>query len=222
MGSMNTKMLSIVISAATVLGTVVMLRTSPNQRHRQPAMLLEAFDTSSGYRPHLGDAALRGARLAARFDPDCDRVVLFRVDSESAAFYDNAAPVSSDSLLETMNRELKPLPRRNGTYTAAFFSDVTRRAAASSQNVVIVYLSDADNDDTSNAADRALCKSGKDLAGNPRVRAVIFADVSSANRSAIERQFGALGDRLHVFGITDSDGASLCDVCEKALNGSHP
>ena len=208
----------IALIAAIIVGVAisafVCLRHSAPKR---PAHLVIGWDTSRGYRPHLPDAATRGGALAAQFDPDSDTATMYRIDCDSHCIYEGPAPESAESAMDTLNCELAPLPKHDGTRPALFFTEVCKHIQADRQDVILILFGDADNDDGSAQAKTALCKAGKALADNPHVRGVVFADVSAGNRDAIERQFGALGSRLRILGITDSTQSALTSICDKAL-----
>jgi hypothetical protein len=209
------------LAAAAIVGLIVTLMgcsRTPGPLSRVHAYV--GIDTSSGTRPRLAAFAALAARLAGgRLEPDRDQLTLLTVCDTTREFSDGPAPESQTVIQQTIVRAVQTPPAHRGTRPALFWSEVARRVdAETASRVVVVLLSDGDNDDMTPDSRAAIRAAAKRLAASDHVAAVAVIGVNPENRACLRDCFAPLGDRFWLQGPTEMDiDAVLCRID----NGSH-
>jgi hypothetical protein len=165
-----------------------------------PAHLLIGWDASKSARKWLPAYVRAGARLVRRFEPDYDWVTMYRVDSETTEFFDEPPPGSILTVQNLLTSELADPPAKDGTSPWRFWKAVAERAAAIQRPVLIVLLTDGENDDQTKAGQHELRFAIARLAGNKNVRRVCVWGVERTSREALRRELSPLGNRLVLCG----------------------
>ncbi len=163
-------------------------------------LLIGAIDSSASWRKAgLGKSIIAAAKLSSQLDPNKDRLTLYRVDERLNEFYDQA-PLSRKEAMLTIARHVGRTSAYSGTYPAAYWREVARRALQEQGLIIICLWSDGDNDDMAASSRLVIQQAAQKLASNPRVIGVFVlgAKGTEENWAALRRDLGALGNRLHL------------------------
>jgi hypothetical protein len=171
----------------------------------RPIHVIADFDTSGGFRPHLGQSALLLCRVIDQLD-STDKLDCYRTDNLTAPFYQGQMPDSAEAFQPVLVKELSGPAHGPGTYPAAFFRQIESDIVRSPEPTVVIVFSDADNDDPSRYSRQAIADAGRRIAKNPLV-VVCFCGASRENWTSLERSFRPLSSRLH-----------LCTASEMSLD----
>ena len=178
--------------------------------------LYVGLDMSGSVIRRQGAFALLTEDLARPLVPGQDWLSLYRVCRRTETFYDQPVEGGTDGLEDVIVAEAQKSRRQGGqppgTFPAAFWTEVARRAAEDPSRSEIVLFSDGDNDDMTSAAREALGAAARALAANPHVVGVAFYAVNPDNMAALRRTFGGLGDRLHLYGPQEDDVRPFTDT----------
>lgn len=178
--------------------------------------LLIGIDTSGSARSHLGAYVLVTETLAEHLTVGQDRLTLFRLDRAIQEFSDGTYSGDSEAQIATLVAEVKRLSTQARTYPLHFWETATERAERSPQPLVIVLLSDGDNDDARPETSRALAALGTRLARCRQVQAVGICGVTPGNWAALRTAFAPLGHRLHLWSPTQLSDESIPTLLAEA------
>ena len=188
--------------------------------------LYVGIDVSGSVGGRCAASVLLTEDLARALTPGQDALTLYRVDRETAAFYDQAVPAGSEELEQTMVAEVRKVQEMNarshryGTYPGRFWAEISRRVAAEQGPVAVVLFSDGENTDASAAGQRAIRQAAQALAASPYVLSVSVYGVNSENFAPIHRGMDALGGRLHLYGTEQKDVQAVVDSFQRAATAS--
>jgi hypothetical protein len=193
---------------------------SPSRSHARPIHAYVGIDTSAGTRSRLGAFAALAARLGSgRLEPGRDHLTLFTICDSTREFSDGPAPESQPVLEQTIVQAVKIPPAHSATLPALFWSEVARRVSAdATSRVIIVLLSDGDNDEITAESRSAIQAAGRRLAACANVVSVAVIGVNPENRAYLRACFAPLGDRFLLQGPTEMDTDAVLRHLE---NGPH-
>ena len=127
-----------------------------------------------------------------------DQLRLFRVERQTEEIYAGPA-VDASQLLPQVVSGVKPRPEVSQTFPAAFWQQTASLAKKAPGPVVVLLLTDGDNDDQTPEAKRAIKAAASALAACPNTRSVVVAGVSRQNRAWLREALEpALGGRLQL------------------------
>lgn len=167
------------------------------------AHVIVGVDASVSARPDLGRYGAFVTALSQQLTPDHDTLTLFRVERQTQEFRDGLFDGDVEGLLRSLKEAIQPLPGSSCTLPATFWREVTKRVAQQKQSVVIVLLTDGDNDDLRPDSDAAIREAATRLAALPQVRSVLIGGARRENWQRIRTSLAPLGDRVHLLSPTD-------------------
>src|SRR5579862_3457763 len=109
--------------AAAVNAAALSSGCTPSTTPTEPIHVIADFDTSGGFRPHLGESASLLCRLIDQLD-SVDTLDCYRTDNLTAPFYQGQVPDSAEAFQPVLVKELSAKACRPGTYPAAFFQQI--------------------------------------------------------------------------------------------------
>ena len=160
--------------------------------------LYVGLDTSVSFRRYLGQSVTLCSRQGLMLNPDCDKMTVYRMDSNMREFYDNAAPESGSRFQRSLITEAAAESAARGTFPSLFWKAVAARIPADSGSVTIEIFSDGDNDDETAQSRAEITAAAQQLSANPHVVSVSIFGADPRNWAVLRGEFAALGDRFHL------------------------
>jgi hypothetical protein len=181
----------------------------------KPMHLLMGIDASGSARRRLGDYFLVTKALAEQLSAGEDKLTLYRVDNNAKEFSDQPYDGNTENLLLTLKHEITDKALQNGTYPAKFWTNTADRATQSKVPVLVVLLSDGDNDDMRPEVVREMKAAAQQLANCPQVRGVVLCGASPTNWQSLRETFKPLGARLTLLSPTEMAADKVTPLLEK-------
>jgi hypothetical protein len=172
--------------------------------NRQPFYLISGVDTSASARTQLPEFVKVIKNLGPEMDCPGDMLTVFRIDNESREIFGPRPPLSGRRFMENLVVAAKPGASAPGTYHVAFMERAMLLASTSKLPVVILLLTDGQNDDLSESAIKKMQILASQLGKMSQVKAVIWGGVRTGWRERIRFEMQkALGDRLRFENLED-------------------
>lgn len=197
------------------LVVVIALTCLAGCNKHKPMHLMLGIDASGGARPRLGDYILVTKVMAEQLTAGEDKLTLYRVDNNAKEFSDQPYDGNAENLFQTLKHEIKDKPLQNGTYPAKFWTNTADRASQSKVPVLVVLLSDGDNDDMRPEVVREMKAAAQRLADCPQVRGVTLCGASPTNWQSLRETFKPLGARLTLLSPTEMAADKVTPLLEK-------
>lgn len=208
--------LLITATLALIVGITYMFFTLPNRAFFSKVNLVIGIDASESVRPQMGDYLVLVKSLLEELRSEQDSLTLYRVDDTVNEFSDGLYDGDMERTLTGVVAEVKDHPAKRGTYPAKFWRHVADNAEQSRVPVVILLMSDGDNDDMTAQAIHEMKVAAKRLAQCKRVSAVALCGASSANWESLKTIFQPLGERFHLWTPSDMNTEKPITLLRKA------
>jgi len=180
-----------------VIGSVVLFSCSGCAKtgsSRQGVFRIIAIDTSGSARPDLPTYRRITYKLVHELDPGRDAVRVFRFDHDCAEIL-SSVEQRREELLNTLDMQLRPTAKRDGTRIAKCFERIASlldSPDARGRRVEIYALTDNGNDDRSKQMNDLYDKSAKRIASDSRVTEICYWGVKLYFREEIPPAFKKL------------------------------
>ena len=171
---------------------------------RRPIRVLIGWDTSGSNRTRLPEDTRLGIQLIRALDADRDTIKLFRVDRDVQEFFDQKPPESRETLDQLLIQQLRSPAQKRLTRPAKFWKEILPDVRKSQEPVLVVLLTDGENDDQSLPALREFHQAIADLARCLNLQRVCIWGVENETRHTLRQDLAPFGDRLSIHGFPDA------------------